>query len=292
MAAKKKSSTKRLKVEEVEETPTEDKKEEETPVKESTESSVSTKESGKEERPEEKKSQPDESSKDDKITTFQFADVKGDTKTPSKEKGAPKKEPEEKTEEKEEKKDKKMMSEEETKEWLKDIKSEGDEEPKGGRGKFFLIFFIVVILLGAIGGGIYYYQTNLKQTSEIEPQPSEDRVVVPTESMETEEEATESAEMESADYSVQVLNGSGVPGEAGNVAEILEETGFEGIDTGNADSYDYVETQVQMKEGVPDSVYETIKESLEDNYIIEQSDETLSEDSDFDIIVLVGSEKV
>ena len=91
-------------------------------------------------------------------------------------------------------------------------------------------------------------------------------------------------------YKVQVQNGSGIAGEAGKVKDFIEPIGFSAVDTGNADKNDYSQTQVKMKEGISDQVFELIKEVLADYEVVE-SDEILAEDSEYDVVVIVGKKR-
>ena len=94
-----------------------------------------------------------------------------------------------------------------------------------------------------------------------------------------------------SEYAVSILNGSGVPGEAGAIEELLTDAGFTEFETGNADSYDYLETEVSAKEDTPVVVYTAIEEALSDTYEVSKSESSLSEDSSFDVIVIVGAKK-
>ncbi|KKS21999.1 MAG: hypothetical protein UU78_C0025G0009, partial [Candidatus Roizmanbacteria bacterium GW2011_GWC2_41_7] len=71
--------------------------------------------------------------------------------------------------------------------------------------------------------------------------------------------------------------------------ELLETEGFEQFDTGNADSFDFTDTEARMKEEVPASVFTSIMESLEDYTVVEG--DVLDEDADYDIVITVGQKK-
>lgn len=91
-------------------------------------------------------------------------------------------------------------------------------------------------------------------------------------------------------YRVQVLNGSGQAGEAGVVEEILLAEGFSDIDLGNADSYDYVSTEVQLAEDTPSQVYAEIERALNSDYVLSLSADRLNSNSEYDVLIIVGSE--
>ena len=104
---------------------------------------------------------------------------------------------------------------------------------------------------------------------------------------EASKEAETKEKIDFVDYKVSILNGSGVAGEAGKVEELLKDVRFEDMDTGNADSYDYTDTEIRMKDGTPKAVYTAVKEALSDNYSVSKGD-SLNDDADYDVIVMVG----
>ncbi len=188
--------------------------------------------------------------------------------------------------------DNKNISSEEVKDWLKDVRPDiTKEQEKGGGSPIFKWLAVLVILLmvgGAIAGGIYYYRQNVPQTEEseqegqeppAEEQPQEEPTVTPT-----------PEEVDLSIYSVSVLNGSGVAGEAGKIADLLEEGGFSNPNAANADSQDFTDTIVEHKETVPQSVIDEVVSSLEENYTIEVSGDLIAEDGDYDIVVTVGEQ--
>ncbi len=181
----------------------------------------------------------------------------------------------------------------EAQDWLKDVNSEGEEGPEEGKKskkKTFLIIFVILLVLGLIGGGFYYYQANMKDDTTTETQPSEEVVIAEPTSAPA-EEVEEEEEIVASEYTISILNGSGIAGEAGKVEDLLIEAGFEEIETGNADAYDYIETQVSVTEDAPSGLYSLVEESLEGAYTVILSEDNLDEDSDYDVEIIVGSEK-
>jgi len=235
-------------------------------------------------------SEPKDASSKKEAKTAVLTDIKKDMSVESEPEKTPEKE-EEATGKKE------KMSSDEVKKWLQDVRPDTSKESeKKSKPNFKLIFTIAVILLlfGVLIGGVFYYKSNVEDAdTENEEETSETTTVsspTPTQTPAPEEEEEES-ELDLSKYSSNVLNGSGIAGEAGKVAKLLEDAGFSSPTAGNAGSYDYTTTIISLKENVPDEVYEKIKESLETDYMVEKSDEKLSEDSDYDIKITVGSKK-
>lgn len=164
-------------------------------------------------------------------------------------------------------------------------------QPGSSKTKTFLIIFLVILGIGlVVGSGILYFNKKTKEQSpETEAKPFEETSSIPS-SVPT---PTESAgKVNLSDYNVQILNGSGTPGEAGKVKALIEKEGLEDIETGNAKSYDYTTTEVQMVSDIPDSVYKTIEKALTTAGYSVKKGSTLDDDSDYDIIITVGSKKV
>ena len=183
------------------------------------------------------------------------------------------------------------IDKEENQDWLKDVNVEGEgpEKGKSKKKKMFFILFILIIVAGVISGGIWYFNNNFKKEDSDTNVDNGSQVVTP--SPEVSATPTQAQEVDTSEYSINILNGSGIAGEAGRVENLLSDIDFKVIDTANADSYDYVETAVQIKENLPDTLYNLIKESLENNYIVTRLDENLTEDSEYDVVIIVGSQK-
>lgn len=136
-----------------------------------------------------------------------------------------------------------------------------------------------LLLVGLVFLGVIYYKDKTAGKESLTVTTASSPITTPT--------PTKAEEINISEYKLRILNGSGIPGEAGRVAKTLEETGFENIETADASSYDYADTEVQMKKEVPGLLYEKIKETLTD-YNVTRAD-SLDEDSQYDVVVIVGT---
>ncbi len=87
---------------------------------------------------------------------------------------------------------------------------------------------------------------------------------------------------------IQILNGSGIPGKASEMKDILKKKGYQEIITGNADNYNYKLTEIQVKKSksyVPD----IIKNDLLD-YLSTVKISSLPEDKTPDVVIIVGAD--
>jgi hypothetical protein len=157
-----------------------------------------------------------------------------------------------------------------------------------------LAFFGGLALGAGLIGGIFYYRSSVSKTlSEVTPTPEEQ--TIPTEaetssaSPSASPKASPGAKNDFSKYSLQILNGSGISGEAGRVDALLEKAGFTKTTTGNAKAYDYEETEVAIKASLPDTVYEAISSALS-TYELKKAD-PLSSSSSYDVVITVGKSK-
>lgn len=98
----------------------------------------------------------------------------------------------------------------------------------------------------------------------------------------------DASEVDRAKPAVRVLNGSGVVGLATSVKDMLENLGWRVANIGNADSYDYEQTEVRLKEDF-NSYQEALVKDLSDKYSVKVSSATLSSTDSADIEIIVGS---
>lgn len=107
------------------------------------------------------------------------------------------------------------------------------------------------------------------------------------EQVETKAPTQEPEVVDLAELSLQIQNGTGVAGEADFASDILLAEGFVLFDTANADSFDYLASEVRLKEGLTDTVFTTIERALNSDFTVEKG-ENLSEDSEFDVVIIIG----
>ncbi len=172
-------------------------------------------------------------------------------------------------------------------------KTYATEETKDGESnekrslKVRIIFFISIIFF--LLGVLLFIKMNpfRKRVEFSQPTPS------PTASIEkvtpTKEPVEETPDL--SQFKVQVQNGTGVEGGADEVKEILGKVGFTNIETANADSFDYKETEIRVKDTVSKETTEIVRKALSFVYTLKEAEITLEASNDFDIVVVVGEKK-
>ena len=142
----------------------------------------------------------------------------------------------------------------------------------GGGGKKRIlpkwIFAILGVLL-ILGGGIWFILQTPSDTA-IEPNPTP---VVDSLSTFATPEATPDPgptatpePVDKSEIAIEILNGTGVPGEAGFLEDKLEAAGFKDLTAGNAESQSETETTVTFDREVASSVVEEISDLLKGIY--------------------------
>lgn len=162
--------------------------------------------------------------------------------------------------------------------------------------KDILIGLAVGLFAGLlVGGGIFYFRRSRanksEDTTQSSPLPTSEAIEEEMEEK-AEEEVTPTPEPTQAvnkqDLTIQILNGSGAPGAAGEGRDYLQNLGYENISAGNADSYAYEQTEVYVKGNKKDMLEELIND-LKEEYEVSVQSEYLDEDSDYDIRIIIGA---
>ena len=147
------------------------------------------------------------------------------------------------------------------------------------RNKMLPNIIVVVVLLIAIVGS--YLIINKTKKSELK------KDVVVEEKKTT---PTEKPKIEKSSVKIQVINGTGTPGQAGVVVKALEEAGYslDNIKTGNAEEFNNSATTIEARENFEEIVkdIESELESTFDKITVKSSN--LDKDSDFDVIIVTG----
>jgi hypothetical protein len=142
-----------------------------------------------------------------------------------------------------------------------------------------LFIFIVVILL-FMGVFAYRQGVNINIFKINTPTPTPTPTVLP--------EPTKAVDL--TQYEIEVLNGSGVGGEASKQKTVLETAGFTVSSIGNADNSDYTNTIIKAKTEVSKAFLDKLTNVLENNLTV-GAVETLSGDSSVPIVVIIGTQK-
>lgn len=146
---------------------------------------------------------------------------------------------------------------------------------KKDRTAIIVVIFVLVILIGSFLVFRQSEKTTQKKATvvqKIEPSP------------------TEKPKIDKSSIKIQVLNGTGTPGQAGTAVDALTKAGYsaDNIKAANAKTYDNTVTTITAKDGFADvatDIRDTLKSTFNDVVI----DSThLDKTSEFDIVVVTG----
>ncbi len=146
--------------------------------------------------------------------------------------------------------------------------------------KLFWIVLPVVLIAGALAGGVFIYKAGIKQETV---QKSQLPSLTPPENL----ELTPIPELKRENLKLQVLNGRGVAGTAGEAKDYLESLGYQNIEVGNADSYDFEKTEISLKKD-NENYFDLLKADLSEKYVTSEEVEILETESQFDAVVIIG----
>lgn len=121
-------------------------------------------------------------------------------------------------------------------------------------------------------------------TTSITPVPSQEMTLTPS----VQSKATTTPTKAVVKLRIEVLNGSGVQGEAAKMASFLKGLGYSITSTGNADTFDYTQTVIQIKKSKTEFASQ-LKKDLSSSYTVHPTIQTLAESEQADAIVIVGA---
>lgn len=172
-----------------------------------------------------------------------------------------------------------MRETEQEKEEKPSVRSYVSYPTKNDRKRTTYIVLIAAALL-LIGGGLFV--SGRLGGSPEEPAPT----ITPIATA----EPTPEPELRREDLRLQILNGGGVAGAASKAQQHLEGLGYNVADVGNASSFDFTETEIRIKDSKREYL-QLLRDDLSEEYTLASGAETLGEDSDYDVVVVIGDEK-
>lgn len=163
-------------------------------------------------------------------------------------------------------------------------------EPQSKGSNMKIIIAVVGVILILVAGGWFILGNNSGESSTPSPTPNDGLssfpTPVPTE-MPTSSPTVAPEPVEKSEIKVEVLNGTGVPGEAGFLQGELEDLGFEDITASNADSQDATETVATYSRDLSSEVVDEITAMLEKVYkTVRTRKATVS--GDYDVSIVTG----
>jgi len=145
--------------------------------------------------------------------------------------------------------------EEKPKESSWDLEEEASSLGKKNKN-FFKLGIIILVIILIVTGVLFFFLFN--STSKKAPIETKKTTIEPT-------KAPEKAQINRSEWTLEVLNGSGVAGFAAKAAAKLTEQGYTVVKTGNADNQDYKKSELFVSENMQ-SKAQLLIDDLKDSY--------------------------
>lgn len=138
----------------------------------------------------------------------------------------------------------------------KDVSFPRRKEEKGSKKGLKILVIVIVIF---IAGAAYYLLTEPAIDREVAVTPTPVREISPAPTLMVEEIVRD-------EMAINILNGTGISGAAGDLRGELEGLGYSNVEAGNAKSQDYESTEVTFDSTVPSAVRDEITDLLNSIY--------------------------
>ncbi len=165
---------------------------------------------------------------------------------------------------------------------MQEIAQGGSRSRSGGMGAKTWMILAFVLGLGAGGLGLY-----LSRPVRPPQSPKLEVRVTDSENVSTVTPVPSKVEVDKSSVAIQVLNGTGIKGEAGKMGEYLVSLGYSEMVTGNASRSNYKETTVSVKLSKKEAG-QLIASELEKKYTVSEELGVVEEKDKYDVIVILG----
>lgn len=151
------------------------------------------------------------------------------------------------------------------------------------------VFLILIFLLFLALSGYLSYDLVWKKQEPINNHPEKETKITSTPFPKPTVILTvvETKTLNRKDLKINVLNGTDIKGVAAKTKDFLLKKGYEDIEIGNAESEDFKQTEISIKEEKKDFL-EILSNDLKSDYKIGTKSANLDKNSQFDVIIIVG----
>lgn len=164
--------------------------------------------------------------------------------------------------------------------------------PKGSKKKVGLILFLVSLVLVG-GAGFYFLSLKKEKDGESQKESKDKETSIIVEEKNVKVSTPTPTPIETVDkkaVSVQILNGTGIIGEAAYLEGKLNDLGYTSVKIGNASKQDYEATQVAFSSKLSSAVIDEITKELEKIY--KKVETTKSSSPSYDVEIITGLREV
>lgn len=162
---------------------------------------------------------------------------------------------------------------------------EGEAGGKSMRKQYVLLALSLIILAGGIGYFLLWSNTIsnpwFKTSKSTQPKPT---TAVP--SITSQPSPTASPLRDKSAVKIEILNGSGIEGQAGKISSLLQEAGFSDVTTGNKENFDQ-RTTITYKKTVSKDMLTEITDAIKDDFP-DPTLQTASQSAEYDVQITTG----
>jgi len=167
---------------------------------------------------------------------------------------------------------------------------------KGGKGRFVIYFVVVALLafilgLGAMAGASYlgfFKSAGLPKLPANIQIPQLGAKPTPTPLPPTAAPTSQPVTLD--EFTIAVLNGSGISGKAADEKTALTTAGYKVASTGNADNSNYTTTKISAKKSVSQAFLSKLEDELKKSYDVDSTVATSPDSDQTDVTVTLGSQ--
>jgi len=166
------------------------------------------------------------------------------------------------------------------------------KKKKSGLLKYFLIVAFIAFFIGLafMAGFDYFQQRNNFNNNNGLSETSITPTVTTSSSPSISPESSASATSNLSAFSISILNGSGITGEASKLKTSLVTAGFTVNSVGNADNSDYKNTKIYAKKKVVAAYLNQLKAILKKSYVLDPvADYPKTASGESDLIITIGA---
>lgn len=156
------------------------------------------------------------------------------------------------------------------------------QKAKNASAKWLIIFILLLVLGGA---GIFFFSKSASEPIAT-PTPSFGVVPIDTPVATSTPLSTPAAVTNRDEVTIQILNGTGITGEAKLLSDRLEKLGYSEITAANADTTDNTITTVTFSKDLSQAVQDEIKKELESFY--KEVNVKTSTTQKTDVVIITG----
>ncbi len=155
------------------------------------------------------------------------------------------------------------------------------QQPQSSKNWKWLL--VLILFLVVIGGVTFFVFKSSRSATSLEESPTPDTSLTNFATPDPTPSPSSTPAADKSTIKIEVLNGTGIAGEAGLLSDALKDLGYTSVTTGNASNQNATETVVMFSPTIDQAVITEITGKLKELYTTVTTDNTKPADSDIEI---------